>query len=151
MKPLLVGEASNLPDGRAFGGRSGLRLASLCGLALEEFLDAVEAVNLLDRWPGRSGGEKGHLFPAAEARAAADRLDVVSRRVVLCGLRVAAAFGLRRPTFLAPAILGRNEASCVVLPHPSGIVRWYNSEANREAAGKALRRMLRRCRAGGGT
>ena len=99
MKPLLIGEASNLPSGEVFGGRSGERLALLCGMTLERFLESFERVNLLDRWPGRSGGAKGHLFDREEARRSADRLDLRGRIAVLAGLRVASAFGLRRVAF----------------------------------------------------
>jgi hypothetical protein len=146
-KLLFVGEACNLPSGEAFAGRSGARLAVLLGLSLEQFLATCDRVNLLDGWPGRSGGAKGHLFDVGRARTAAGRLRLTERHVVLCGLRVASAFGLRRAVFLRPVELGRDEASCVVLPHPSGIVRWYNSGANVRAASRTLRGMARRCAA----
>ncbi len=145
MKPLLIGEACNLPCGTAFSGRSGLTLATLAGLTLDEFLDAFDRVNLLKRWPGRSGGAKGHLFPMKAATAAARRLDVEGRHVVLAGRRVASAFGLRRFDFLESVALDKGEASCVVVPHPSGIVRLYNEPAFRLRVGRLLRKVLRTC------
>lgn len=101
-RPLLVGEASNIPGGEPFGGRSGAVLAAMAGLTFDEFRRRFDRVNLLRRWPGREPGQaKGHKFPLAAARHAAARLDVRGRRVVLAGRRVALAFGLRGFEFLA--------------------------------------------------
>ncbi len=113
-------------------------------MSLEDFAEAFERVNLLRRWPGRSGGAKGHLFDLEAARKAAARLDVSGRTVVLAGKRVALAFGLRDPAWLEPAAFGRGERAAFVVPHPSGIVRFYNDEANRLAVGGLLRRLLDR-------
>jgi hypothetical protein len=148
-RPLLVGEASNLPSGEAFAGRSGRRLADLLGMTIAEFLVAFERVNLIPFWPGRSGGLKGHLFPTDVARLRATSLDVRGRRVVLAGLRVASAFGLKEVAFLRPVRLDEGEASCVVVPHPSGMVRFYNEKANRRAVGRILRRVLKLCGSSG--
>lgn len=142
---MIVGEASNLPSGEAFGGRSGRFLASLLGVGLPEFMATFDRVNLLSTWPGRSGGRKGHLFPLGEARRAALVMDLRGRHVVLAGRRVASAFGIGKAAFLEPAEAGKGEASCVVVPHPSGIVRWYNLPANREAVGLVLRKAVEAC------
>lgn len=144
-KPLLVGEASNLPDrGEAFRGRSGRFLARLLGVDLAEFHWLFDCVNLLYRRQGkRSGARKGDLFDAAAAKRAARRLDVRGRVVVLAGKRVARAFGLADPPWLRRIALGRGEASCFVVPHPSGIVTWYNELLNRRRVAKLLRRLAR--------
>lgn len=141
--PLLIGEASRVRDGRPFDGRAGRFLGSLVGLSLEDFLARIEAVNLLKRWPGRQA-VKGHLFPMDEAKRAVDRLDLERRDVILAGKRVAAAFGLKEVKWLREVELGRGERSAVVIPHPSGIVRWWNEERNRRAVGRLLERFLRR-------
>lgn len=121
---LLVGQApSRGSDGLpAFCGRSGAFLARLVGLPRADFLRRVEAVNLLPAWPGRFG--RGDLFPAASAADAARMLQVASRRVLLAGSGVAAAFGLRVPPWLSRASLGRGEEAAWAVPHPSGVVRW---------------------------
>lgn len=143
LKLLVVGEASNLVGGRPFEGRSGARLASLAGVTQREFLDAVEAVNLIPFWPGRSSGKKGHLFPADAARLRAASMDLAGRRMLLCGLRVARAFGLpSKVRFMNPCSLGRDERSCHVIPHPSGIVRWWNDADNVAAATNLVRNLM---------
>lgn len=141
-RPLLIGEASNDPLGRPFRGRSGAFLASLLGLTVERFHEAFECVNLLSTWPGRLIGSKGHMFPFVEARTAAASMTLADRHVVLAGKRVASAFGLRRAKFLADASLGMGEVRCVVVPHPSGIVRWWNDPVNQELAANVLLNVL---------
>lgn len=142
MRPLLVGEASNLPDGAAFRGRSGAFLAGLCGRDLEGFHAAFECVNLLPCWPGPAG-TKGHRFPLGAARKRAARLDVEGRTVVLAGRRVAAAFGLTGFTFFRRVKMGRGEAGAWVIPHPSGIVRLWNDPAVRRSAVRLLGRLTK--------
>ena len=132
-----------MDGGRPFDGRPGRCLASLAGMGLEGFLASVEAVNLLPRWPGRQTGGKGHLFPMHEARIAAERMlpRLRGRAVVLAGRRVALAFGLRGCTWLEamPGALGA--LSVAVIPHPSGIVRWYNCPKNRHKVGLFLKEL----------
>lgn len=142
MKPLIVGQApSRLSDPREpLSGRSGRRLAALCGMDLDGFLAAFERVNLIGSHPGKAAG-KGDAFPMARARRAA---VVVSarfhgREVVLLGGNVAAAFSVARMTLLhwhrAP---GFEFALC---PHPSGVCLWWNDPANEKAARAFWRRL----------
>lgn len=148
MRPLLVGEASNLASGEAFAGRSGLRLAGLLRMSLGDFRDRFECVNLARRWPGREPGKaKGHVFAAAPAAHAARRLRVGGRVVVLAGRRVAAAFGVGGAAFFEAVDLNRGEEACVVIPHPSGIVRFWNDAANVRAASRCLKGVLKLCAA----
>lgn len=139
MRPLLVGEAParTTVGARPFTGRTGARLARLAGV--DDLSDAFDAVNLLDRWPGPDSGN-GSSFPPAAGRAAAARFLERRRRrpVVLAGRRVAAAFGLARQPYLEWTRLP-NGAPCAVLPHPSGVCRWWNDPANVEAASRFLR------------
>lgn len=128
-KALLVGRApARRMAGRgAFRGRSGERLAALAGTDLDGLLRAVDAANLLGEWPGKQG--KGDAFPMAAARAAAGVLDVSGRPLVVAvGKRVAAAMGLRRPEYFAPAAW--RGVPLVVVPHPSGVNRWWNDPVN---------------------
>ena len=143
MKLVFIGEASSRPDLRPFEGSARPRLASTMGISSDEFLSAVDTANLIRAWPGRGPGKKGRLFPPHEARIATLMMDLKGRAVVLVGKRVALAFGLKHPPWLLPVVLGKGEASCVVMPHPSGIVRWWNSPANRRAAAKVLNRLVR--------
>ena len=116
-------------------------LASLLGLTLEEFLDSVEAVNLLAGFRGKQRNGKGDLFPAKEARAAADELrpSLRGRLVLAAGKQVAAALGAS-PTYFDERII----AGCLIvtIPHPSGINRWFNRVGNRRRAKRELKRLL---------
>lgn len=106
-------------------------MASLCSLSPSEFGRLFARANVLDRWPGRQGS-KGAAFPAAEARERATQLRrkfVRGRVVVLLGKRTAAAFGLKQTGyFWPPQIVDR--AWVYVVPHPSGMNRWFNDPAN---------------------
>lgn len=138
MSVLLIGEAP-APRGnrRAFDGPSGDRLAQVMGMGRDELLGRVRARNLLRRWPGASG--KGSAFPVADARAAARRARLDADVVLLAGLRVAGAFGARAGFFEWFELRGRRAA---VIPHPSGVNRWWNDAANRERARAFLRGVL---------
>ena len=137
---LLVGQApSKLTEGLgAFRGRSGRFLAGMLGTTLEGFLASVEAVNLLDRWPGKAG--KGDRFPAKLAGKKARLLPVVGRTVVLAGLNVAKAFGHVGRRFLE--VWRSGGATFALVPHPSGVNRWWNDPANKEAAAELLGRLV---------
>lgn len=134
-RPIIVGEAPPRGgEGRpAFSGYAGRRLAALAGVA--ELSDAFDAVNILDEWPGPQG--KGSAFPDALAARAAMRLRglLEGRLVIVAGRRAARALGLRAG-YLEPVDAGWCAAA--VLPHPSGVNRWWNDPANRRRASAFL-------------
>jgi uracil-DNA glycosylase len=125
-----VGQApSRTSDPRQpLSGRSGRFLADLLGVGMETFL-RYRRVNLLDRWPGKNG--KGDAFPVAKAAKRRFR-----GRVVVLGLKTASALGLE-PAYFSPQT-GLN-AVFVVVPHPSGVNRWWNSSKNRQTARRSVR------------
>lgn len=130
-KVLIVGQAPSVRSDpfEPLSGRSGRRLASLCGLQLEEFLLAYDRVNLIPEFPGKLS--KGDAFPIERARLLTRHvLDRVRpRRLVLLGGGVARAFGLPAASQrLRWASLGRHEAA--VCPHPSGVCQWWNDPLN---------------------
>ncbi len=142
MRPLLVGQApARTSGGRApFDGPAGDRLAEVLGLRDRRDVPRLfDPRNLLDAWPGPSRG-KGDAFPPAEARRAAARLlrREPHPRIVLAGRGIARAFGLGEAPWLREADLGGRRA--LVVPHPSGVVAWWNDPANRAEAARALRR-----------
>lgn len=138
MNTLLIGEASNQPHGRAFWGHSGIRLAKLAKVDLKEFHELFECINLLGR---QEKAGKGFAFDAKLAKSVADEMNLGGRHVLLVGLRVAKSFGLKHPSLLTDVLMGRGEISCHIIPHPSGIVRWWNDSANVEAAGKVMEKL----------
>ena len=138
-KVVLVGQAPSASGADRFEGRSGARLATLAELSRADFLATFERVNLLP-FAGKDGG-KGDAFDASAARLAAGRLapSLAGRRVVLVGLAVAKAFGLDEPPLLSWTVhRGMNVA---VVPHPSGVNRWWNEPTN-VAMAKAFLREL---------
>lgn len=134
---LLIGQAPGRGDpSRPCTGAFMRRIVAAAGISRTRYLRAFERVNLVAYWPGRSGS--GDAFPAAEARVRTAEIDIRGRVVVLCGRRVAIAFGVRSP-FLEPERL--RGGLVYVLPHPSGRNRWWNRPENRTAAGALIRRL----------
>lgn len=131
-RPLIIGQAPGRcrpgDPGEPLAGRSGGRLASLCGLPLPEFLARFERDNLLTEFPGKAG--KGDRFTSPrEARRLAERFRPVveGRRVVVLGFSTAAAFQItHRALVFAPYWGGLFAFS----PHPSGVSLWWNDPAN---------------------
>lgn len=140
MKPIIVGQALARDSASPFEGRSGQRLARLCygSEDLERLRRDFELTNLLDAYPGRSGA-KGDAFPRAAAQRAAEavlaRLTTDSR-LILCGKGVARAFNsfLERPGdwpyFQWKLLTNIPTVHAVVVPHPSGVNRWWNEHEN---------------------
>lgn len=130
---LLVGEApapsdGPLAPGEALTGSSGRRIASLAGLAWDDYLALTERVNLFDELPP--------IWLPYEAREAARLIipRMYDRRTILLGQKVAAAFGLAGgeamlewATRWTSDIAG---AEVAIVPHPSGRNRWWNDRAN---------------------
>lgn len=155
MKLLFIGQAPGKPrfegdaPGRAFNpifSASGRRLASFTGY---DFMMKNEFVNLFNDWTGRddSCNPKGDAFPlaAAKIRANAVAATLHGRTVILVGENVASAFGLRAPLFFAwrggdGSVI---PACCwfTVVPHPSGVNRWWNAPTNNGRAKKFFRKL----------
>lgn len=130
-KPLIVGEAPNKkgrPGDTSIAGRCGKKLAELCGCTLDEYLDVFERRNVLSTYPGASGKGSAFSSPAIKRRATILRRAFrPGRTVILLGYRSARAFGVKAKYF-EPVKVG--SAAAIVVPHPSGINRWYNDPAN---------------------
>ena len=115
--------------------RSGRKLAELLGV--DEVADRWPCLNLVDRWPGRTA--HGSAFPAGLAKAnAALIFETLPPDVdlVLVGQRVARAFGVADGYFqwtrVFPLSSNRPTRRAVVVPHPSGVNRWWNEPAQRD-------------------
>lgn len=138
-KAILVGQAPSVKtDGQPpFAGRSGRFLARL--LDVQDVTDVFEPINLLDAWPGPARG-KGDAFPIAAAKAKAEKLVpgfmLNHELVILAGRSVSRAFGYHLKPYLEPFDAGGFEI--VIIPHPSGVVQWWNRKSNRRKAKRAL-------------
>lgn len=140
MKPLVVGQApSRLSDPREpLSGRSGARLAALCGLDFPAFLTRFDRVNLIDAYPEKLG--KGDAFDRVAARFAACNLTgrLGKRRTVLLGRAVARAFHFTAEPLAWIDEIG-DGALVALCPHPSSVSLWWNDPANVESARKFWR------------
>ena len=121
------------------------------------FARAAIHVNLLQRWPGRDG--RGSRFPAAGGIKMAQRMAARMRGdgprggcvggwewhgfwrsqpdiLILAGTRVRRAFQLpsKTPHFCMTASPLLPAFPAFVVPHPSGVSRWWNSPENRSIA-----------------
>lgn len=142
MKPLIIGEApsKNEVTERPIEGRIGRRLAVCAGLSFGDFLHHFDRVNLLHERQEVFG--KGFTFDTVAARIEADRLRSSFGReqtVLLLGGRVAEAFGVRDEYFTRHVI---NDANAYLLPHPSGINRWWNDPMNMEKMNVFMRGII---------
>ena len=104
---------------------------------MQDWLDLTERINVLDRFPGKAG--KGDAFPLPEARERADRFDLRGRRVVFVGKNVARVFRCRADYLDTHTHRG---AVATVIPHPSGVNRWYNDPGNCRKLSVFLRTLL---------
>lgn len=145
-RPLMIGEmpAPTSDPSRVFDGRSMRWMCYLVGLDEETFRSRVDAINL---FPSRLSTWPGPARAAQAARELASRLKGRPRPslAVLVGRRVARALGHDRPFFgLGGSVdLGAHHAvPCVSMPHPSGLNRWWNDQANRATGGAFLRELV---------
>lgn len=146
MKTLVVGQAPGR-DGRSFmTGDSGRRLARAAGIEHDDLLRLTHRVNLNEEFGGRARDDKGDVFDVREARVEAEcvRLQLVlpGRVVLLMGKAVARAFSCDGVEYFEWFDMDGGRAA--VVPHPSGVNRWWNEERNRQKARRFLRRAIRR-------
>ena len=146
MKLVIMGQApgKNHGFGAPFAGPTGRRLARFCGLeTVEQLRERAVLMNLWGRYPGKAKSVQGDAFPESERakRAAARRRAALAASgcevLVCCGRRVASCFGVGDAPFLewreVPLARGKN-ARVVVVPHPSGVSRWWQDP---DACGRA--------------
>lgn len=109
---------------------------------LFEFVRLTRHVNLLPFWPGYD--RRGSAFPMREARAQAREtiLEIASATeppdaVLLAGRRVSAAFEFHvhhRGADYFDEVEVNLPCPVFLVPHPSGVNRWWNEPENRRRA-----------------
>jgi hypothetical protein len=149
---LVLDRAERYCERIALTGAAGTKIGGLLGISVGEFFRAYERRNLNARFNGKEG--KGDNFNRDEGRAAAAAiLDDVEDfdRIVCVGAEVAGCFGIGRIEPLgvrgkyipAPRLPKRERwVEFFLLPHPSGIVQWWNEPFNRSRAQSRLREFL---------
>ena len=122
---------------------TGHRLMKLMGMTRFEYLH-TDRRNLFPAYPGKSG--KGAAFPAAQARELARVMtpSLAGYNVLFIGLRLAAAF------WSDPVPLQWFEGMYrhAVVPHTSGVNRWWNDPCNWVAGETFLRAVAYQWREG---
>lgn len=138
MKTLVVGEQ---PNGRRGGdwdptGNSTRRLAKAFNMDPYYMRHSFTFDNLL---PGHVAWDDGTAMAMAEAVLWCRVSDY--DYVLLMGRRVAAACGMGDAPYLRRFRFGKT--TFVVVPHPSGMNRWWNDLDNRRRGYTFLRRLRR--------
>jgi uracil-DNA glycosylase len=145
-----VGQApSRETEGKPpFVGKCGKFLAELLGTTQQQMLLDHDFVNVLDYYPGRGVG--GDKFPRIEARnAAKHKLELIRGRIViLLGNNVARAFGAKSFEYGEWYMIKDDDGKVAVdrmsvIPHPSGINRYYNDPLNRAGVSQFLKGLAR--------
>lgn len=148
---LIVGESGTRGRELAPSSRSGRRLALLLGV--DDVREVADTTNVFD--------EPRYFFPMHEARQIVAAWTIEHDETILLGKRVAAAFGLRRCEWFTPYLCiadpfegnrcpawlsaEHNNYSLTrawVVPHPSGLNRWWNDPRNTEHAAHFLRKTI---------
>lgn len=130
---LIIGEAPS-PTGdptAPLEGKVGARLAEHANLSWGRYLVETERRNLFDR--------PVDPWPAAQATMYAQSLwgELIGRRTILLGQRVAKAFSVRLPE-LRWMDVDRHGTQLALVPHPSTRNIWWNDPTNRAAARRFL-------------
>ena len=133
------------------------RLLKFTGYSADTYLDMFDRDNLLHYLPRRSG--KGREFTYKIARRQVNRLFgeywCPGQRIVMLGRRVASAFDWYRwDRVVGPISQSKLEYLkwyrienrgmliwAAVVPHPSGVNRWWNDANNRRRARKFFREL----------
>lgn len=119
------------------GGRHGAFLAELAGVDERVLADLFTFRNVLDYYPGPRDGSAGDAFPMDEARASARELMedwVWGDTVLFAGWNVARAFEFKTTSYYTWSEELVQGVHCVVVPHPSGLNRYWNERKNRVRA-----------------
>lgn len=147
---VIIGQAPNRSNDwrHPLEGRVGLRLCQLFGCSTADYLSHTQRRNVLLRWPGKSG--KGDHFPHTVAMRRAKRMkrSLGGRHVLFVGIATARVFGITSEPFHWQVHSARKYRPgmfwAAVVPHPSGINKWWNLLRNQQHAAIFMRRTWKR-------
>jgi hypothetical protein len=155
MKILLVGQAPNHTDRLCtqppLYGSCRKKIMELTDISEEEFASLFATVNLINRWPGRLKSGRGDAFPLKRARKSAEKiLREVEKNphiwygIIFVGRNVQHAFGVTTSDVLEWTYIHNTLIRAAVLPHTSGLNRWWNLSSNSCRAAQFLKRTISR-------
>jgi len=136
---LIVGQAPSRTSNPAevLRGKSGAKIRELLGLSKRRFIQCTR-VNLAPLWTGKDG--KGDAFEAdPDLVITALSLARDHETVLLLGRAVSGALGYGGYEYFEP--IKKEKTTFYVVPHPSGINRWWNDPANRRVAERFFGRL----------
>ena len=152
---LLVGQAPSKKVTPALDastpGSASFRLLALMGITRDEYMERFARVNLLDYWPGSiNGSGSGDKFPKKEAQDSARRILAQYEypwRILCVGHKVGECFLPKmRVKYYDWLLCISNYPPAVrdvaVIPHTSGLNRYWNDPSNVKLAEKFLRNKL---------
>ena len=151
---LLVGQAPSrtglAPLETLTPGSSSGRLLKMMGISKDEYLDNFVRLNLIDHYPGRLASGKGDKFPIHEAKRGAVRIlsqFAFPWKILCVGNKVAECFLPKtRIKYYEWMLCVSNYPPAVrdiaVIPHTSGLNRYWNDPSNVKLAEKFLRNKL---------
>lgn len=117
----------------------------MLGWTYEDYLARTQRFNVIPEWPGRDAGRKGDRFPVLIAKENARRMSYSfgSCTILFLGVQVGWAFGMdgEPVTWNALKSPQGQPYRAAVLPHPSGINRWWNNDANKADAARFMRKL----------
>ncbi len=145
-RALLIGQGPHGENpGPPLGGRIGKFLGGLVGTDYAGLEARFTIVNFSDQYRGKAKHGKGDVPPEPGDGLRNERfmhLLATHRVWVIFGKTTARAMGAVRPEYLRWYVIRdriRDKIAYVILPHPSGIVRWWNDPKNKRKAAKVLR------------
>jgi len=150
---LLIGQAPGLSgsnERRPFHGASGDRLKAWFeagGIPRDDFYRKIHFAAVTRCYPGRLPGARGDRLPTPAEQALCrpwldELVELIRPEVVLLLGLLAARTALGRVASLADVVgtaTVRDGVRYLPLPHPSGVSRWLNDEANLRAVAGSMR------------
>jgi hypothetical protein len=136
MKFLLIGQAPSQHGDptKPLTGRIGKKIARLARVSMFMYLRKTERYNLMGSWHGKKG--KGDVFLVDEARTTARSFFgyLRNRHILFIGRAVANAFYAPGKKYCEWRYSKDWDCHFAILPHLSGIVRWWNDPENTRQA-----------------
>lgn len=123
---------------------AGERLHRMSGWTLHDWLTRFERFNTIEHFPGGAASGKGDAFPRKLAKECAQRQFAERRMwsqvVLFVGKANAECYGWDAEKLPEPLVLHpqRGGGHWMWMPHTSGIVQFWNDEANRAQLRLAL-------------